>query len=89
MLVADQQSFGKCNLVCLVFYFRIIPEQLPPLSLQIPGLIKSSGRGTIKEPVALTGANRNAVKKHVEALVNAQRLQQNGTGKRTRHTFKR
>lgn len=68
---------------------QLLLAQLPPLSLQILDLIKSRGRGTIKEMVALTGANRNTVKKHVEALTDAQRLQQKGAGKGTWYTFKR
>lgn len=62
---------------------RILLTQLPPLSLQILELLKSRSRITIGEVVTLTAANRNTVKKHLEALVSAKHIQQNGAGKGT------
>lgn len=62
---------------------RIILGTLPELSLQILGFVKERGRTTIAEVVTLTGANRNTVKKHLAALVEARQLSQHGTGKGT------
>jgi len=62
---------------------RILIMQLPPLSLQIMELAKSKGRITVREIVSLTNANRNTVKKHLEALVRNQQLTQSGVGKGT------
>lgn len=62
---------------------RLLLGQLPELSLQILELAKSRGRITVKETVAITNANRNTVKKHLESLVEKNYLQQNGTGKGT------
>jgi Fic family protein len=62
---------------------RIIMSDLPSLSVRILELVKEQGRVTIGEIVTLTGANRNTVKKHLRALVAANRLAQHGTGKGT------
>lgn len=62
---------------------KILMGQLPPLSLQLLELTKSKSRITIKDAVALTGANRNTIKKHIEYLVDQKMLQQNGVGKGT------
>jgi Fic family protein len=62
---------------------NLLLSQLPQLSLQILHLVKSRGRATIREIVAFTGANRNTVKKHLEALVETNRLRKNGVGKGT------
>ena len=62
---------------------RIILGTLPELSLQILDLVKERGRITIADVVALTGANRNTVKKHLAALVDTNHLSQNGVGKGT------
>jgi Fic family protein len=62
---------------------NILLSQLPHLSLQILELVKSRGRATIREIVAVTGANRNTVKKHLEAQVETNRLRRNGVGKGT------
>ncbi|GAB5469819.1 MAG: Fic family protein [Rhodospirillales bacterium] len=62
---------------------RIVMSTLPALSLQILELAKERGRITIGEAVALTGANRNTVKKHLQSLVSANHLAQHGTGKGT------
>ena len=55
--------------------------QLPELSLQIKEVVKSQERISISEIVTLTKANRNTVKKHLESLVAAKHLQQNGSGR--------
>lgn len=58
-------------------------DSLPPLSLEILELAKEHGRLTNAQIVKLTGANRNTVKKHIQALVSANHLNQHGTGKGT------
>ena len=60
---------------------KLLLGQLPELSLQILELAKSRGRIKIGEIVTLTTANRNTVKKHLESLVEAKHLQQNGAGR--------
>ena len=67
---------------------RLILGALPELSLQIIDAVKESGRITIGEIVNLTGANRNTVKKHLAALVDASHLTQAGAGKGTWYSAK-
>lgn len=67
---------------------NLLLMQLPGLSLQILQLVKTRGRATISDIVAITKANRNTVKKHLEALVASQRLQKNGIGKGTWYILK-
>ncbi len=62
---------------------RIMVDSLPALSLEILELAKEHGRLTITQVVKLTGANRNTIKKHLQALVSANHLTQHGTGKGT------
>lgn len=62
---------------------RLVLGALPELSLQIMEAVKERGRVTIGEIVNFTGANRNTVKKHLAALVDAKHLTQHGTGKGT------
>ena len=62
---------------------RLVLGTLPELSLKIIDAAKERSRITIGDVVNLTGANRNTVKKHLAALVDAKHLTQNGTGKGT------
>ena len=62
---------------------RLVLGTLPELSLKIIDAAKERNRVTIGDIVNLTGANRNTVKKHLAALVDAKHLTQNGTGKGT------
>jgi len=62
---------------------KIIIEQLPELSLNILELARAHGRLTNAQIVELTRANRNTVKKHLAALVEAGHLAQHGRGKGT------
>jgi Fic family protein len=62
---------------------RILTHTLPALSTQILDLVKKHGRMTISEIVALSGANRNTIKKHLKALVEANYIAANGMGKGT------
>jgi Fic family protein len=56
---------------------------LAPLSQELLGMIDSHGRMTVRQAVALTGANRNTIKHHLKQLVTAGRLVQRGTGRGT------
>lgn len=60
---------------------KLLLTKLPVLSLQILELIKSRGRVTIGEVVTLTQANRNTIKKHLEALAADHHIQKQGTTK--------
>ena len=62
---------------------RIVIGTLPELSVTILELAKEHGRLTISQIVDLTDANRNTVKKHLQALVSANHLSQHGAGKGT------
>jgi Fic family protein len=62
---------------------KILMEQLPELSVQIKELVRSRGRITVREIVALTHANRNTVKKHLDSLVRNNQLRLNGVGRGT------
>ncbi len=54
---------------------------LAPLSQELLGIVDSHGRITVRQAVALTGANRNTIKHHLKQLVTAGRLTQRGTGR--------
>ena len=69
--------------------FQIPLIHLPELSLRILDFIKSRGRITNSEIVTLTNANRNTVKKHLEALSAAQHIQKNGVAKGTWYSLKK
>jgi len=56
---------------------------LAPLSQELLGIVDSHGRATVRQAVALTGANRNTIKNHLKQLVTAGRLVQRGTGRGT------
>ena len=56
---------------------------LPPLSQELLGIVNSHGRVTVRQAVALTGANRNTIKHHLKQLVTAGKLVQRGTGRGT------
>jgi Fic family protein len=62
---------------------KLLFGQLPELSLKILELVKSRGRITISDVVVLTEANRNTIKKHLEALVDDRHLLRRGVGKAT------
>lgn len=62
---------------------QLLLSLLPELSMNILELTKSKGRITIAEILVLTQANRNTVKKHLEALVSKNYLVKNGSGKNT------
>ena len=65
---------------------NLLLMQLPELSLQILQLVQSRGKATISDIVTVTNANRNTIKKHLEALVDTKRLKKNGIGKGTWYT---
>jgi Fic family protein len=62
---------------------RLMADSLPQLSMKILELARGHGRLTNAQVVKLTGANRNTIKKHLQALVASNRLKQQGTGKGT------
>ncbi len=62
----------------VVYFLRALRRQKTLLEKKI-----ERGRITIAEIVKLTGANRNTVKKHLAALVEANHLAQHGRGKGT------
>ncbi len=62
---------------------RIIIDTLSELSLQILELAKEHGRVTTGQITSMTGANRNTIKKHLQALVSANHLASHGQGKGT------
>ncbi len=62
---------------------RIMMDSLPELSLQILDPAKEHGKLTNAQIVTVTGANRNTVKKHLQALVQSNHLSQHGRGKGT------
>lgn len=67
---------------------KLLMAQLPELSIQILELVKLRGRITTREIVAITGANRNTIKKHLETLAEKNYLQLNGTAKGSWYTIK-
>ncbi len=80
-LRAVQQQ--KARLEVKINREKLLMQQLPPLSVEIVDLVKKHGQLKIAQIVALTGANRNTVKKHLADLVNANHLKKQGVGKGT------
>jgi len=62
---------------------QILVARLPELSVNILERATDHGRLTVSQIVELTGANRNTVKKHLQALVANRHLAQHGKGKGT------
>jgi Fic family protein len=56
---------------------------LAPLSQELLSIVDSHGRITVRQAVALTGANRNTIKHHLKQLVTAGKLMPRGTGRGT------
>lgn len=73
----------KARLEAKIARERLLIVNLPELSVQILELAKAHGRITVGQIVGMTGANRNTVKKHLQALVAASHLAQHGSGKGT------
>ena len=73
----------KTRLEAKIARERLMVERLPELSVQILELAKAHGRITNGQVADVTGANRNTVKKHLQALVSASHLVQHGSGKAT------
>jgi Fic family protein len=73
----------KTRLEAKIVRERLMIERLPELSVQILELAKAHGRITNGQVADVTGANRNTVKKHLQALVSASHLVQHGSGKAT------
>ena len=59
---------------------------LPPLSEAILAIVRDHGRVTVRDAVAVTGANRNTVKAHLKKLVQSGKLDQRGRGRGTWYT---
>jgi Fic family protein len=62
---------------------RLILGELPMLSVQILELCRERGRVTVAEVVKVTGASRNTIKNHLQALTRANHLEQHGAGRGT------
>lgn len=62
---------------------RLMIDTLPELSLRILELAREHGKVTNAQIVAITGANRNTIKKHLQTLVLSNHLSQHGRGKGT------
>ena len=62
---------------------RLLLGNLPVLSVHILELAREHGRITVAEAVKLTGANRNTIKNHLSALVEARHLARHGKGRGT------
>lgn len=60
---------------------KILFQVLPPLSQQVLELLTTHGRLRISEIVALTGANRNTLKKTLSSLVKGNYIVRQGLGK--------
>ncbi|MFH0921596.1 MAG: hypothetical protein V1913_14685 [Fibrobacterota bacterium] len=56
---------------------------LPEISLKLLALFRKNGRMTASGAVVKTGANRNTLKKHLQALVRKKLIKQQGVGKGT------
>lgn len=56
---------------------------LPPLSEKLLEIVREHGRVTVRDAAALTGANRHTIKDHLQQLVRAGHLVQQGRGRGT------
>ncbi len=56
---------------------------LAPLSENLLAIVREHGRVTVREAVAVTGANRNTIKDHLAKLVGGERLVKRGQGRGT------
>ena len=61
-------------------------ERMPELSMQIIEIAKNKGSTSVADVVALTKANRNTVKAHINKLVGQNYLEPKGTGRGTRYS---
>ncbi len=66
---------------------HLLVMQLPSLSIQILQIIQARGKTSIADIVTITNANRNTIKKHLEKLVQVNRIQKHGVGKGTWYTI--
>ncbi len=62
---------------------RLILGDLPELSVQILDIARDTGRVSVADAAQVTGASRNTVKGHVQALVAAGHLDRHGAGRGT------
>lgn len=66
---------------------KLLLTRIPQLSQQILDIAKTRGRVTVRDVVALTNANRNTVKRHIEILVEKEQLKKQGVGKGSWYTL--
>jgi len=62
---------------------RLIPGDLPELSVKILELCRNRGRVTVADAIKVTGASRNAIKDHIKTLTNTGHIERHGTGRGT------
>ena len=62
---------------------KIVLGKMPDLSIQILEISREHGRASMGIIVDMTGANRNTVKKHLQALVERGHLEKHGAGRST------
>ncbi|MDP3788582.1 MAG: Fic family protein [Candidatus Chromulinivorax sp.] len=77
----------KTHLEIKVDREKIALLHMPALSAQILTLLHEYGRLTMREFVAMTGSNRNALKKYISDLVASKNIVQLGQGKATWYTL--
>ena len=62
---------------------RLILGDLPELSVQTLDIARDRGRVSVADAVQVTGASRNTIKGHIQALVAAGHLRRHGAGRGT------
>lgn len=62
---------------------RLILGDLPELSVQILDIARDTGRVSVADAAQVTGASRNTIKGHIQALVRAGHLSRHGAGRGT------
>ena len=62
---------------------RLILGDLPELSVQVLDIARNRGRVSVADAVQVTGASRNTIKGHIQALVTAGHLSRHGAGRGT------
>ena len=67
---------------------HLVLAGLPAPAVQILEFVRGHGRITMAEAVALTGASRHTLKRHVQALVEQQRLARHGSGRGVWYSLK-
>ena len=81
MYFLDALRTQKLRLEAKIEREKILHERLPTLSARILDIVREHGRVTVADAVAITGANRNTIKNHMQRLAATGHLVRHGAGR--------